>query len=417
MDTSLTLFVGVVRQGEFESLHQMGRPLGVLLDRKAPIRVGDLSAFQVVESCDFTAPEADLLEAVDRIAAQWPVGSVLTTYERYIVPGAAITDHLGLCGVSRDAARICADKVLMHQKFVERIGPESTARFMEIGSEDDLERFAASTPFPIVLKPSGLYNSLFVSLNHSLDELRASYQRARVGIADFLSRTNQPDRTPNIQAEEFLEGRAFSVDCLVGRDGEVLPTPVVDILTGRDIGGDDFHHFARLMPSYLSPVAQAELQDLAVAGVQALGIYSAIAHVELIRTACGPRLLEIGARPGGNRAQLFALSNGLDLIHAYEQVRSGATPRLDHGPLTPVAIVSPYSPREGLLRRLDLDQRLAALQTYHGHAVRCAIGDRVGPASRGYTTPVTIALRHTEAAAVRYDVQAIQNWRDVFIVE
>ncbi|HLG60942.1 MAG TPA: ATP-grasp domain-containing protein [Ktedonosporobacter sp.] len=327
-----------------------------------------------------------------------------------------ITEHLGLPGFSKEAALLCLDKSLMHERFVQRIGSQSTARFKKVSSKKELMAFAQNTGLPIILKPTNLYNSLFVSLNWSQEELLQNYEVVVRELQGFLQKAGQYHVSPSIQAEEFLQGSTYSIDCIVDSAGNVTLTPIVDIISGRDIGWSDFHHFARVVPSRLTTSQQEALYSLAVAGVQALEIRSNIAHVELVQTSQGPKLLEIGARPGGNRARLFDLSSGIDLIYAYYQVRSGMKAEIEYRQTVPTAIVSPYSRKQGVLTEIRHLDRITQLKTYFAHEVKVNPGQAVGPSASGYTAPLSIELRSELASDLYQNMQEIQSWQDLFLI-
>ena len=212
---------------------------------------------------------------------------------------------------------------------------------------------------------------------------------------------------------EYLEGENTSIDCLSDHAGRVYTTPVVDVLTGRDIGIDDFHHFARLLPSQHSSKDQDELARLAAAGVQALDMTSCATHVEFI----GSRLGEIAARPGGNRPRILELAYGIDLLHAYYQVLCGMPPDLKgiHG--RGAAIVTPFPPKNGTLRAIRHLDELNKLPGYFYHEVRGQIGQAVGLSKSGFRAPLYIELVSNDADEVRRGVNLIASWSDLYEVE
>lgn len=412
----LVLYIGVVRQNEFESLMQREIPLGVILDTNSTLRPADLKAFCVVEHSDFSASEDSILHLVDSIQERWPIGCVLVTHERYVLTGALVSEHLGLHGFSKETALVCLDKSIMHERFVQYIGPEATARFKKVASKEELIEFVKKVGFPLILKPTNLYNSLFVSLSQSQEELLQNYESIVHRLADFSQKAGQYHVQPYIQAEEFLQGKTYSIDCIIDAAGNVTTTPVVDMVSGHDMGWHDFHHFARVLPSRLAISEQEAMSDLARAGVQALGIRSSIAHVEIVQTSQGPKLLEIGARPGGNRARMFDLSYGIDLIYAYYQVRLGN--KADVTPLRtmPTAVISPYSRKQGMLTNSPDVERIKKLKTYFSHEVKVKPGQIVGPSTLGYTAPLSIELLGDNADELYEDVTRIQSWQDLFVV-
>lgn len=413
----LVLYIGLARRGEFESLVRRGIPVGVILDKNNSLRLPDLSAFSVVEDCDLSESTEDILRAVDLIRKTWKIGCVLITHERYVLAGVAVTEHLGLLGLTKDVTLACLDKTLMHEQFVQHIGPQSTAKFKKIASREDLIDFAQSTNFPIILKPTNLYNSLFVSLSQSQEELQRNYQEMLEKLSAFFGQSARRHVEPCIQAEEFLSGSIYSIDCVVDTMGSIFTTPLVDMVSGKDIGWNDFHHFARITPSRLAVKEQEELYHLATAGVKALGIKSSIAHVELVQTKDGPRLLEIGARPGGNRSRIFDLSYGIDLMYIYYQVRLGQKPDVTPQKMIPTAVISPYSSKQGRLTKINYLDRIKSLKTHFYHEVKVSLGQPVGPSTQGYMAPLNIELCASNAEEVYQDLKEIQSWQDIFVVE
>ncbi len=417
MKPGIVLFLGAIRRGEFESLLGRGIPCGALIDNNTKLHLPDLARFQVVEYFDFQRPEAELLAKLQEMQTEWGLVCLINVVEHYVAACSRLAEKLGLAGVSVDAAHLCLDKLAMRQRFLERIGPQATGRFQEIQSDDQLRAFAAQAGFPLVLKPTNLSASLFISLNPTLDDLLASYHRMTVEVPRYYQQAAQGDKNLVIQAEEFMAGSNHSIDCWVDTAGGCSTTPVVDVLTGADVGIDDFHHFARIAPSDLSREEQAEASRLALAGVRALDATTAIGHVEFIQTPTGPKLLEIGARPGGNRIRILEMTFGIDQIYAYYQILCGKSPVVEPLKEQPTAIVTPFPRREGILRSFRDLERLQDLPTYSYREVRSRIGQRVGLAKNGFKAPLYIELTAGTRDQVRRDVDRIASWTDLIEVQ
>ena len=204
-----------------------------------------------------------MLHQLKAIQAKWGLRCLINVVEHYVAVCARLTPQLGVAGISLRSAQLCLDKLAMRRRFVERLGARSTGRFQEVQTEEQLRAFAAEVGFPLVLKPTNLSASLFISLNHSLDELLASYRRLVVEVPRYYQQAALKGKELAVQVEEFMAGSNHSIDCWVDAAGRVSATPVVDVLTGKDVGIDDFHHFARITPSrstassHLSPRKRA----------------------------------------------------------------------------------------------------------------------------------------------------------------
>jgi biotin carboxylase len=185
------------------------------------------------------------------------------------------------------------------------------------------------------------------------------------------------------------------------------------VLTGQDVGIDDYHHFARLVPTRLGEAEQEDLRQRAVTGVQALDMTTCAAHVEFI----GTRLGEIAARPGGNRPRILELAYGMDEIYAYCQILCGQRPDLRQERQEAAAVITPFASRNGTLRAIRYLDRLTELPGYLYHEVRIQPSQPVGLSKNGYRAPLYIELQSADADAVRRSVDQIASWSDLYEVE
>jgi biotin carboxylase len=403
----------MVRRGEFESLQKRDLPLGILIDTNSKHRLADVSRFKLVERFDFSRPLPELIQAVRGIQARFGIACLYNVIEFYVAQTADVAAALNIPCISPASARLCLDKSLMRRRFHERIGPRAAAAFQVVSSEAALMDFAAQTGFPVFLQPANVSASMWATRNTDADMLRRNYRAILSEVPRYYEKLGKKGTKLVVVVAEYLEGRNTSVDCLADRAGRVFCTPVVDVLTGRDIGIDDFHHFARLVPSRLSASEQDDLARSAVAGVQALDMTSAAAHVEFI----GSRLGEIGARPGGNRPRILDLAYGLDLLHAYYQVLSGEVPDLRQNRSLAAAVVTPFPRKNGTLRAIRRLDQIPKLPGYLYHEVRGQPGQAVGLSSGGYRAPLYIELVSPNPGDVRRSVAQLASWSDLYEVE
>jgi hypothetical protein len=413
LQSGIVLFLGMVRRGEFESLQRRDLPLGVLVDTNSKQRLADVSRFAVVERFDFSRPLAELIEAVRGIRQRWGLACLCNVGEYYVAKTADVAAALGVAGLSPESARLCSDKNLMRPRFQERIGPGASARFHVVHSEVDLLDCANRLGYPVFLQPSNLAASMWSTRNADSATLLSNYRVMQSEVPQYYEALGKKGAGLTVIAAEFLKGINTSIDCLADAAGRVYATPVVDVLTGDDVGIDDFHHFARLVPSRLAAGQQEQLQRLAAAGVQALEMTSSAAHVEFI----GPRLGEIAARPGGNRPRILELAYGIDEIHAYYQILRGQSPDLHADHQGAAAIVTPFAGRNGILRAIRRLDHLVRLPGYLYHEVRIQPGQAVGLAKNGYRSPLYVELQSANADDVRRSVDQIASWSDLYEVE
>lgn len=413
MKPGIVLFLGMVRRGEFETLREHGLQLGVLVDTNSKARLGDVSGFSLVERFDFSRPLPELIAAVRGIDRRCGVGCLFNVVEFYVQQTAEVARALGLPAISPESAALCLDKSLMRERFRQRIGRDAAARFRVVKSEAELESAGLDLGLPVFLQPANVSASMWATRNESLDALRQNYRLIVDEVPRYYLKLGQKEKTLTVVAAEYLEGPNVSIDCVMDAAGDVHTTPAVDVLTGRDVGIDDFHHFARLLPSRLSTDEQHDLQQLAVAGCRALEMTSAAAHVEFI----GRRLGEIGARPGGNRPRILNMAYGIDMLYAYYQVLSGQRPDLQKRQDLAAAILTPFPARNGTLRQIRYLDRIQSLPGYLYHEVRGEPGQAVGLSRSGYRAPLYVELLSPDADAIREAVDQIASWTDLYEVD
>ncbi len=345
-----------------------------------------------------------LFDSVNAIHKRHPIDGLLTTYENYVFSAASIAEHLDLPGIRPEAALACTDKERMRELFAAaptKISPS----FAVIASEDDVKAFASTHRFPLIIKPANLSKSLLVTKSTNLNELLENYQKTIQQI-DAVYQKYAPGQQPKLLIEEFLEGPIFSVDAFVDADGEphVLEN-VVDYQTGYDIGYDDNFHYSRLLPSCLSPEQIEAIRDTAKVGCQALGMTSSPAHIEIIYTTKGPRIVEIGARNGGYRERMHALANGIDITK--NAIALSLNTPLDLAPKKNdhVGVFELFPKTPGIFNGITNEDTLRTLPSLNYLSIKAKPGQFVGKAGDGYKMCAVVILHHADSTQFNNDVQ------------
>lgn len=401
------LVVGHALPGFLESLESRGYDYIVLKDRLRTQSPHKRLPRRIV--CDFSSRES-ILKTVGTITQRID-GVLVTPYENYILPAAWIAAHLHLPGLPIETAKACTDKQLMRTLFAkapERISPE----FAVVTHEHDLQAFALRHQFPLILKPASLAKSLLVTKNHTLDELHANYRRTVAQIEEVYQKY-APTRQPKLLVEEFLEGSIHSVDAFVGHNGQPhLLQEIVDYQSGYDIGFDDNFHYSRLLPSKLSSGDQQALRHCAALGIQALGMRNSPAHVEVIMTKEGPRIVEIGARNGGYRNRMHKLANGIDIASAATSLVFGEEPDITATKHEPCAVLEFFPKQPGIFQRIQHQAKMESLASRVYLSVKAEPGDYVGKAADGYKMCAVVILHHHDPVQFQHDLEFVnQNVR------
>lgn len=124
-----------------------------------------------------------------------------------------------------------------------------------------------------------------------------------------------------------MEGPEVSVEIIV-LDGVPHVLQVTDKLT---TGAPHFVEMGHSQPSRLPAADLDAIRDLAARAALAVGIKNGPAHAEVMLTADGPKMVEIGARLGGDciTTHLVPLSTGVDMIRATIEIACGIKPDLE----------------------------------------------------------------------------------------
>lgn len=124
-----------------------------------------------------------------------------------------------------------------------------------------------------------------------------------------------------------MEGPEVSVESII-TDNEVFTLAVTDKIT---TGPPYFVEIGHSQPSQLSSSALMEIGEIAIAAIKALGICNSAAHTEVIVTDKGPKIVEIGARMGGDNiaTHLVPLSTGIDMVKSCIEIALGETPNIE----------------------------------------------------------------------------------------
>lgn len=338
--------------------------------------------------------------------------ALLCIYENYIVQASWVSKYYNLPGLSEEAAKSCTDKELMRKKFAtakEQISPGHQV----VNSLNDLKNFATKYKFPLILKPANLTKSMLVHKCHNLDELLDAYN-STINIIDDVYAKYAPGNIPKLIVEEFMEGSIHSVDAFVDAKGKAhVLDQIVDYQTGYDIGYDDNFHYSRIMPSKLSEADQKALRKVAKIGCETLGMTSSPAHIEIIITTEGPRIVEIGARNGGYRERMHYMAN--DISTTDNALRLALNQPLDikakkHDP---IAVLELFPKISGDFAGLANEEVLRKLPSLNYLSIKAKLGQYVGTSSKGHKMVAIIILHNASQEQFQADLEYVN--KSVFV--
>lgn len=215
---------------------------------------------------------------------------------------ASIASELGLVGIDKETAFRSTNKAAMRQAFQQCNVP--IPKFYKASSlEDYLSMLKKLTP-PVILKPvdsSGSRGIFKIDDFTDIAFLEEAYKYCRMF-----------SKARDIMIEEFMSGPEVSVETL-SIDGVCHVIQITDKVT---TGAPHFVEIGHSQPSLLPKHVQKQIIEIAQLANKAVGIQNGPSHVEIIVTADGPKVVEIGARLGGDNitTHLVPLSTGVDMV-------------------------------------------------------------------------------------------------------
>lgn len=178
-----------------------------------------------------------------------------------------------------------------------------------------------------------------------------------------------------VLVEEFMQGPEVSVETFsIGGCCEIIQ--ITDKLTS---GAPYFVELGHSQPSMLSASVQQDIRDVAARAVQAVGIVDGPAHVEIIVTSAGAKIVELEARLGGDNitTALVPLSTGIDLVELTIKTALG-------DPVYPVrkynkaAAIRYFTAPNGWLEKISGCEEAAAIPGVQQLLFTKQVGDAVG---------------------------------------
>ena len=227
---------------------------------------------------------------------------------------AAATTRLGLPGITMDTAIKSTDKGEMIKAFEEHSVEHPWYYVVE--SPEGFETIVENVTYPCVIKPTDNAGNRGVSYAANRQELEDAYKYSY-----------ENSRSGHVIIEEYMEGEEVSVEIIVYK-GQVKILAITDKLT---LGKPYFVEVGHAEQSQKSQEIRDAIADLATRAVKAVGIDNSPAHVEIMVTKDGPKMVELGSRMGGGciTTHLVPLSTGIDMIECVMNMTLGIEPDLN----------------------------------------------------------------------------------------
>ena len=394
---------------EYEKLH--GKKLRIMLLRDSKVRsykdMSDYDGLDLFEVCDFSQPEKiakTLLPYQDELLA------VTCRSEQHLSRFADVLPHVPyLSTPTVDSLRWASDKYEM-RKRLRIFDPKITPGFTLIkqNSKIERERIIKKIGFPMIVKPTNLAASLFVTVCYHEEELDLVLRNVFRKIKKAYENDDRQE-IPKVIAEEYMEGDMYSIDSYVNARGKVYHCPLVKVTTGKNIGHDDFYNYLQMTPTALNQATVERAQLVAEKAIHAIGLRSSIAHTELMKIDDEWKVIEIGARMGGFRHVLHELS--CDINHTLNDVMI----RIPKKPVIPkkckgyACAMKWFAKKEGNIVEMQGIKKLEQVESFESITLNKKIGDRSVFARNGGRSIFNLYLYNEDRSKLLADIRRIEK--------
>ena len=275
------------------------------------------------------------------------------------------------------------NKLLMRQSFAKNY-PEITPKAILVDNSSDkaLEFIENQIGYQVVLKPANLFSSLLITICSNRSELK----RALVNIfaqIDELYQKRDIHEQPLVIAEEYLEGDFYSIDAYVMQKGEFFFCPPVAYIPAKQLGVDDFFLYKRFVPTRLSATEIDNGNEAVRKALVSVGLEHSSAHVELVLTKNGWKIIEIGPRLGRFRHMMYELGYGINHSLNDIKIHLGLKPEIPKNLTNYCSAYSIYATKEGILKKIHGISELKATQEIKSLKIYAKPGNQVKFAKNG----------------------------------
>ena len=231
---------------------------------------------------------------------------------------AAVAKEMGLVGITEDTALKATNKAAMRQALQDYGVP--IPRFFKVSDQQQYREAVAQMPGAFMVKPadnSGSRGIIKVDSPTDTAAVEAAYSYSR-GFS----------RGGDVVVEEYMQGAEVSVETLTV-DGVCHVIQITDKLT---TGAPYFVEMGHTQPTAHAPAVAEQIRRVAIAANRAIGIQNGPSHTEIMVTTDGPKVVELGARLGGDciTTHLVPLSTGVDMVECCIRIALGQAPDLQH---------------------------------------------------------------------------------------
>lgn len=387
--------------------------LGLIVDKKdkKDLKENIIEKFDPIMYCDFNNRES-IIKELKKFDGK--IKAATCRSEGNIPDYRKVISHLPYIKSPSTKSLIWATNKTSMRKMLRAYDKDISPKFTLVTdtTKKTVKKIEEELQFPVICKPAGLAASVFVSIAYHPDELQGVLKKIFKNINKMYKRDGGRGE-PQVLVEQFIEGDLYSTDGYVTSRGKIYFSPFVHIKTGRDIGFDDFFGYQQMTPSKLNKTSVEEAEKVATKAVHALGLRSSTAHIELLKTEDGWKVVEVGPRLGGFRHTLYKLAFGID---------SSLNDILIHIPKPPIipkktkghaAAMKIFAKTEGKIEKIKGFKKIQEIKSLHSFIQNKKTGDVVKFAKNGGKAVMSLTFFNKSRSKLLADIRRFEQAIDI----
>ncbi|MDG1570404.1 ATP-grasp domain-containing protein [Bacillus cereus] len=243
-----------------------------------------------IRYCETNNVESVITELKEELESNYY--SAFMTLGEYDVPVAAeIAKRYNFPGLNPEAAYTSRNKANTRRVCAEKGVP--APKFWTVETLEDILNVIDEVTFPCIVKPADETSSTDVIRCLNKEEVINHFK----SIKSKRVNTRGQKRSQEILIEEFLIGYEVSVETITSKNN----TYVLGVTDKLLSGNDHFVEVGHIFPSCLPEDVIKDCHNVVKLALDAIGFDFGVAHTELKITKDGPKLIEINARPAGDK--------------------------------------------------------------------------------------------------------------------
>lgn len=293
------------------------------------------------------------IDGIMTLATDMPIRSV-----------AAVAKELDLIGIDAETAVKATNKAEMRKAL--KAAGVPIPKFYKVSNKTEYHTAVKNFSVPFIVKPADSSGSRGIYLIKNLDdkeEINAAYEYSH----NF-------SRVGDVVVEEYMDGSEVSVETL-SIDGVCHVVQITDKIT---TGAPHFVEMGHSQPTKHTKEIAEQISIITKAANRAIGIDNGPSHTEIIITADGPKIVEVGARLGGDNitTHLVPLSTGVNMVECCIRIALGEkpdiTPKWEKG-----SAIRYFKQHAGLIKEIKGIKEAEYVQGVQQISVVHNIGERI----------------------------------------